>query len=285
MLIANNVRCGTLAACTLTLQAPAVCSISGMVGALTLAGMDGGTCSISMKSGTSVIILDTCTAGTINIYGDGTITDGSAGGCTVNDYTMSGDITTIDTVVGGIQTDLSNGTDGLGALKILIDAVPTVTEIQTEMEENGASLLDTLRDVVSHVTYGNSALQVLIAAIQTDLDNGTDGLGALKILIDAIKAKTDDQPAGVKKNVELANFEFLMLDSSNHVSAKTGLTITAEISKDGGAFAACSNSASEISDGVYKITIAQAEMNADIITLKFTAMGADQRTITIKTSS
>jgi len=32
-------------------------------------------------------------------------------------------ITTVDTVVDGIQTDLSNGTDGLGALKAAIDAV------------------------------------------------------------------------------------------------------------------------------------------------------------------
>jgi len=77
------------------------------------------------------------------------------------------EITTIDTVVDGIQTDLDNATDGLGALKTLIDAVPTASEIQTEMEENGASLLDTIRD---------------------DLDNGTDGLGAIKTAIDAIAA-------------------------------------------------------------------------------------------------
>ena len=34
-------------------------------------------------------------------------------------------IGTVDTVVDGIQTDLSNGTDGLGALKALLDAIPT----------------------------------------------------------------------------------------------------------------------------------------------------------------
>ena len=34
-------------------------------------------------------------------------------------------LVTVDTVVDGIQTDLSNGTDGLGALKTLIDAIPT----------------------------------------------------------------------------------------------------------------------------------------------------------------
>lgn len=73
--------------------------------------------------------------------------------------------TTLDGVVDGIQNDLDNATDGLGALKTLIDAVPTATEIQTEMEADGASLLDTIRD---------------------ELANATDGLGALKTLIDAL---------------------------------------------------------------------------------------------------
>jgi len=41
-------------------------------------------------------------------------------------------------------------------------------------------------DRLDNATYGLSALQVLIAALQTDLDNGTDGLGALKALIDAL---------------------------------------------------------------------------------------------------
>jgi len=38
------------------------------------------------------------------------------------------EISTIDTVVDGIQTDLSNGTDGLGALKDLIDTVDGVVD-------------------------------------------------------------------------------------------------------------------------------------------------------------
>jgi len=82
----------------------------------------------------------------------------------------------IDTVADGIQTDLSNATDGLGALKILIDAVPTAAETQAEMEENGASILDTLRD---------------------DLADG----GRLDLLIDAIKAKTDVGATEAKQDI------------------------------------------------------------------------------------
>ena len=41
-----------------------------------------------------------------------------------------------------------------------------------------------ITDRLDDATFGLSAAQVLIAALQTDLDNGTDGLGALKALID-----------------------------------------------------------------------------------------------------
>ena len=42
--------------------------------------------------------------------------------------TLPATLATIDTVADGIQTDLSNGTDGLGALKALIDTVDTVVD-------------------------------------------------------------------------------------------------------------------------------------------------------------
>lgn len=61
--------------------------------------------------------------------------------------------------------DLANGTDGLGALKTLIDTVNTD---------------------LSNGTDGLGALKTLIDTVNTDLSNGTDGLGALKTLIDAL---------------------------------------------------------------------------------------------------
>lgn len=97
----------------------------------------------------------------------------------------------IDTEIVALQTDLDNGTDGLGALKALIDAVPTAVEIQAEIEANGASVIDTIRDYIENVTYGLSALKTLIDAVNTDLSNGTDGLGALKTLIDTNKSELD----------------------------------------------------------------------------------------------
>lgn len=92
-------------------------------------------------------------------------------------------------------------------------------------------------------------------------------------------------PSGVRKNVALSNFEFLMLLSVDGQSPATGKTVTAEISQDGGAFMACTNAVTEISNGVYKIDITQAEMSADIICLKFTETDCLQRTIVFTTSS
>jgi len=102
--------------------------------------------------------------------------------------------------------------------------------------------------------------------------------------IAAIKAKTDVLPSGIPKNVALSNFAFLMILKSDHVTPATGKTVTAEISKDGGAFASCDQSVAEVGNGVYKIDLIQTEMNADVIALKFTETDCDQRTVTILTS-
>ena len=100
----------------------------------------------------------------------------------------------------------------------------------------------------------------------------------------AIKAKTDLLPSGVAKNVALSNFPFKMVDATDFATPETGLTVTATISKDGAAFGACTNAAAEIANGWYKINLTQAEMNADVIALKFSAAGAAQRDIAIITT-
>ena len=88
---------------------------------------------------------------------------------------------------------------------------------------------------------------------------------------------------GIKKNTALSSFEFFMVDSADHVTGKTGLTITGEVSIDGAAFAPLTNSATEVANGIYKINLAAADLNGTVCTLKFTSAGADARMITIKT--
>ena len=86
---------------------------------------------------------------------------------------------------------------------------------------------------------------------------------------------------GVKKNVALANFGFVMVDFAD--APLTGLTVTATRSIDGAAFGACANSVAEISAGAYKIDLAAADLNGNAILLKFTATGAKTRFVLILT--
>lgn len=109
--------------------------------------------------------------------------------------------------------------------------------------------------------------------------------GATLANAERYKDGTLQAQTGIMKNASLNNFQFVMILSSDHVTPAESKTIISTISKDGGAFASCANSASHISGGAYKINLTQAEMNADIITLKFAATDCDTRFITIKTSS
>lgn len=88
--------------------------------------------------------------------------------------------------------------------------------------------------------------------------------------------------SNTKKNTALAGFTFVMTDSTNHAPTPA-LTVTATRSLDGAAFAACANAASAVSSGVYKIDLAAADMNANVVILRFVATGADDRFVTIIT--
>lgn len=94
---------------------------------------------------------------------------------------------------------------------------------------------------------------------------------------------TVNAPIVVTKNAALSNFEFPMFASSDHVTGAVGLTVTAQRSIDGAAFAACSGSVVEVGSGIYKINLAASDLNGGVITFKFTATGADATMVTIVT--
>lgn len=87
--------------------------------------------------------------------------------------------------------------------------------------------------------------------------------------------------AGIKKNVALANFPFLMTDSTNHNPA-TGLTVSCTRSIDGGSFGAGTiANMTEVASGVYQCDLGAGDLNGDTIMLRFTATGADDLLMTI----
>ena len=89
---------------------------------------------------------------------------------------------------------------------------------------------------------------------------------------------------GIKKNQALANFEFYMVLAADHITAATSKVVACQRSIDGGAFANCATAtATEVSNGIYSISLAAADLNGDVVTLKMSEATCDTRVITIKT--
>jgi len=131
--------------------------------------------------------------------------------------------------------------------------------------------------------YGTAAGQATIVGyIDTEVQAVLD---AVDTEVNAIKAKTDNLPEGIQKNTASANFTFFMADDGDHVSGLTGATVTATRRLDSGSFATCANAPTEVGNGIYTINLDAADLNGDIVTLRFTATGADDTVITIKTEA
>jgi len=87
----------------------------------------------------------------------------------------------------------------LDAMDTALDAVPTASEIQTEMEEDGASLLDTIRDKTNNLPTDPADQSLLIAATDAivalinDLPEDAD----ITTITDAITALNDPTAAAI----------------------------------------------------------------------------------------
>ncbi len=72
------------------------------------------------------------------------------------------------------------------------------------------------------------------------------------------------------------NIAFLMVDSTDHVTGKTGLTVTVTLGKNGGALAAAAGSVTERTSGWYQLALTTGDTDTlgDLV-LHATATGAD----------
>tara|TARA_Y100000310_G_scaffold338130_1_gene426935 strand:+ start:291 stop:1097 length:807 start_codon:yes stop_codon:yes gene_type:complete len=100
-------------------------------------------------------------------------------------------LTTVDTVVDGIQTDLDNGTDGLGALKTLIDAVDTVVDsILADTGTDGVVLSSATCNKITDHAWRRSYADIR-ASSDGDTVTGRSGLGMLAALVNKTSAVTN----------------------------------------------------------------------------------------------
>lgn len=87
--------------------------------------------------------------------------------------------------------------------------------------------------------------------------------------------------ARLKKNVAVPNFHFLMTDSTTH-NPVTGKAVTATRLIDTGTFGAGTLGAvTEVSNGIYRLDLPAADLNGNIVTLRFAASGCDDLFVTL----
>ena len=142
---------GSSIACTLTLQAPTVCDIEDMAGELTLAGMDGGVCSVSMSRGAILTIDNTCTAGTITVTGAGTVTDNSGVGCTVTVQVAEADVVQISgDATAADNAELAFDGTGYGFTNCTMPTVTTLTNWHASVTDwTNDGRLDVILDAIA----------------------------------------------------------------------------------------------------------------------------------------
>lgn len=182
--------------------------------------------------------------------------------------------------------------DGSNAVRlhtILANTVSIETDTQDIQSRIPSALVGGRIDSDVGAKTGNVALSTqekldVNAEVDSAMNTAIPGSPTADSINERIKTMDDNQPEGIKKNTALANFEFLMIDETDNISPKTGLTVTGQVSIDGAAFSALSNSVSELSNGIYKINLSSDDLNGDVIMLRFSATGADDRFIEIKTS-
>lgn len=80
----------------------------------------------------------------------------------------------------------------------------------------------------------------------------------------------------IKQSSTARELVFLMIDSADHVTGKTGLSPTVTISKNGGSFASPSGAVTEIANGLYKVAGNATDTNTlGSLVLHATGTGAD----------
>jgi hypothetical protein len=175
--------------------------------------------------------------------------------------TTAGDFTAANSIGKSIMNGVSLGT-GLtvaavsGAVGSVTGAVGSVTGAVGSVTGNvGGNVVGTVASVVGAVgsVTGNVGGNVVgsVASVTADVN----------------------VTSNINKNAA-SRITFVMTDSTTH-APKTGVTVTAQRSLDGGALASCANSVTEIGSGLYTLVLAAADTNADELCYRFTGTGAD----------
>lgn len=238
---------------------------AGTLGEMWLMGLNRlGRRNTATAGGASTITLDAGASATDNIYATYAIKiiagTGSGQFATIDSYVGSTKVATISRAGGNTWTTNPDNTS-----VFQIEAMPNVSVTGAVGSVTGA---------VGSVT-GNVGGNIVGSVASVTGNVG----GSVASVVAAVKTTYY-----IHKNTAVTAFPFVMTDSTTGAPS-TGLTVTATRSLDGAAFSACANSATELSNGVYLITLATTDTNANTVMLRFTATGANDLLLSIITQT
>jgi hypothetical protein len=175
---------------------------------------------------------------------------------------------------------------------------PGTTTLLNRLSASWASLLDvavssrgtgtalTAGDVRAAIGMATANLDAQLAALPTTAHIDARTLPSASY---ALQSSLDAHlPAAIKRNQPLPAFAFQMVDATDHVTPKAGLTVTARRKLDGGAWTTCTNPVTFDATApvpTYMIDLAAADLNGAVVTLCFTASGADPLQLTLLTQA
>ena len=166
-------------------------------------------------------------------------------------------------------------TDAITAAKIAADAIGSSELASTAVNEIVDQVWDEAQS--GHTTGGSfGEVATEVAAVLVD----TAEIGAAGAGLTAVARAILPQI-----NTAFNNIEFLMVDDDDHVTPKTGLTVSGHKSLNGGAFAVVAGTIAEVANGIYQFDALDADMNGAIVTFRFSATDADDTFITFKTTT
>lgn len=216
--------------------------------------------SITLAAGHGVSAL----ASALLLLRDGT---NAVGKSRIITYSGAGDVFNVDPAWNAFGEVTPSGTLRYEVVAAPPSPTATLPDVNVASISQDVTAADNLEQMFDGTGYAGGAikLQVDLTTVDTKLDT--------LLTSDVV----------LKKNVAVAVWTFAMKLTDG--SPGTGLTVTAAIAKDGGAFAGVTGLVTEIGTGWYKHALSQAEMNADDIALKYTATGASQLNVKLRTQS
>ena len=187
-----------------------------------------------------------------------------------------------DVWTSGTRTLTSFGTLIADIWHHLLSAITTASSIGKLIKD---SVTEVRMSELDAGTAGKAANQIDLIKTEADkialVDAGTGVAGSV---IEEVENRAVPADLGTpQKNQAFNNIEFLLVDSTDHVTPETGLSPTGQRSIDGGGFGAVSGAITEVANGIYQFDALAADMNGGTIMFRFSDPAADDTFVFIKT--